>query len=158
MLNDLGQNPKVAVITLISGLAKLVNVFHPFMTPYFRNGTLWGSPQPINFISSLAYQLPSSLSLLPCFLSGPINFLLPSPYQLPSFPRPINFLPFLGISTSFLPSAHQLPSSLSLSTFFLPGLSTYYFPQPINFLPSLGLLTSTLTCLINSLLEFFHGL
>ena len=34
-LNDLVQNRKVAVITGLSQLAKIVNVVHPFMTTFY---------------------------------------------------------------------------------------------------------------------------
>ena len=33
--NDLGQNPKVAVFTLLSQLVKIVDTYHPFMTTSF---------------------------------------------------------------------------------------------------------------------------
>ena len=35
-INDFRQNLKVAVITLLSGLANIPDVFHPFMTTYNR--------------------------------------------------------------------------------------------------------------------------
>ena len=136
MLNDLGQNPKVAVITLISGLAKLV--FHPFMTPYFRKSMeLFGDPLslstlylpwPINFLPPSAYYLASFLGLSTSFFHHPINFLpslglstsfLSLAYQHPSSPLPTNFLLPSAYQLSFF-LAYQLTTSLSLSTFFLP--------------------------------------